>query len=150
MPTLITRNGGSLSSVDYMRVVKKAISDGVIDGCSMTKSGAAINITAGHIVACGALVEIESASMNVSASGELVLKIDTTSETPAQLLTRASSTLTQQDLTNGGTVYELRLATYTVSSGNVSAISIKVPNSPTVYVQQAQPSSPSVGDLWFW
>ena len=150
MPTLITRNGGSLSSVDYMRVVKKAVSDGVIDGCAITKSGNKIHISSGHIVACGALVEIETTSITVSANGELVLKIDTSSETPAQLIARTSANLTQQDLTTGGTVYELQLATYTVSSGNVSAISIKIQNAPTVYVQQTQPTNPATGDLWLW
>ena len=120
MPTLITRNGGQMSSLNFMRLVKKVIPDGILDGCGISKSGSVITVAAGHIVACGALIEVESTSITVSSSGELVLRIDTSSETPAQIIARDSATLTQQDLTTGGTVYEFRLTSYTYSSGNVT------------------------------
>lgn len=128
MPELITRNGGTMSSVNFMRIVKKAISDGIVDGCAIEKSGSTIRISAGHIIACGALVEIESTSLTVTASGELVLIINTGSTISAKVTARTSTTLTQQDLTNGGSTYELRLATYTYASGAVTSMSVTVEN----------------------
>ena len=124
MPELITRDGGPMSSVNFMRLVKRVIPDGILDGCAITKSGATLYIAAGHIVACGALIETEAASLTVSSSGELILKIDTAAEQKAQFLTRTPVTLTRQDLTNGGTVYELRLATYTYGSGSITGLSV--------------------------
>ena len=62
MPTLITRNGGQMSSLNFMRLVKKVIPDGILDGCGISKSGSVITVAAGHIVACGALIEVESTS----------------------------------------------------------------------------------------
>ena len=143
MPTLVTKNGGQMSSLNFMRIVKKAISDGIVDGCSVTKSGAVINVTEGHIIACGALVEVEATSFTVSANGELILRIDLTSETPAQLITRAPTTLTQQDLTIGGTVYEFRLAKYTFSSGSVTGISNAEDSTPSSSGQNSGNSTSS-------
>ena len=120
MSELITQNGHPISAENFMRLIKKVIPDGILDGCTVTKSGATINIAAGHIVAGGALVEVEATSLTVSASGELVLRIDKASDNPAQIVARAATGLTQQDLTNGGTIYEYRLATYTYSAGSVS------------------------------
>ena len=120
MSELITQNGHPISAENFMRLIKKVIPDGTLDGCTVTKSGATINIAAGHIVAGGALVEVEAMSLTVSASGELVLRIDKASDNPAQIVARAATGLTQQDLTNGGTIYEYRLATYTYSAGSVS------------------------------
>lgn len=124
MPELITRDGGPMSSVNFMRLIKRAISDGILDGCAITKSGSTINIAAGHIVACGALIETEAMALTVATSGELVLKIDTTAEQKVQFITRTPITLTKQDLTTGGTVYEMRLATYTYSSGSITSLSV--------------------------
>lgn len=120
MSELITQNGHPISAENFMRLIRKVIPDGILDGCTVTKSGATINIAAGHIVAGGALVEVEATSLTVSASGELVLRIDKASDNPAQIVARAATGLTQQDLTNGGTIYEYRLATYTYSAGSVS------------------------------
>ena len=117
-----------MSAENFMRLIRKTISDGVLDGCKITASGATIHIAAGHIVAGGALVEVDATSLTVSASGELVLKINTAAENDAQILARSATSLTKQDLTNGGTVYELKLAAYTYSSGTVT-INGKTPDS---------------------
>ena len=117
-----------MSAENFMRLIRKTIADGVLDGCKITASGATIHIAAGHIVAGGALVEVDATSLTVSASGELVLKINTAAENDAQILARSATSLTKQDLTNGGTVYELKLAAYTYSSGTVT-INGKTPDS---------------------
>ncbi len=124
MPELITRDGGQISSLNFMRLVKRAISDGIIDGCAISKSGSEIYIKSGHIVACGALVEVEDMSVKVSSSGELILRISMDGEKQAQIIARTSSNLTQQDLTNGGKTYETRLATYTYGSGSITQLTV--------------------------
>lgn len=124
MPELITRDGGQMSSTNFMRLFKCVIPDGVIDGCSINKSGSVIHIGSGHIIACGALIEVEDISVTVSSSGELVMRIDTAAENQAQIIARKSAPLTQKDLTNGGSVYELRLASYTYSSGSITSLSV--------------------------
>lgn len=153
MAVLITRNGGTLSSVNFIRLLKSAFSDGIIDGCEITKSGTTLSVGAGHLIVGGAYVEIGDVSGNVSGSGELVIRVDTASDTPAELELRNVQALTKQDLANGGTVYEMQLATFTYASGAISNLTVtagKAASSSTTYVQSAQPTSPSTGDLWFW
>lgn len=124
MPELITRNGGQMSSQNFMRLIKHVISDSILDGCAISKSGSTIYIGAGHIVAGGALVEVEAMSVTASTSGELILRINTADENKAQIIARTSTTLMQQDLTNEGQIYEMRLATYTYSSGSISSLAV--------------------------
>ena len=156
MSILITKNGGEMSSVNFIRLLKTMLTDGIVDGCSITKSGTTVNIGAGHLIAGGAYIEIGNASINISYSGELIVRVDTSSDTPAEMMIRPAQALTQQDLANGGTVYELQLATFTYSSGSLTALNVTVgkstanSGSENIYVQSAQPSSPNTGDLWFW
>ena len=154
MSELITRNGGPMSSANFMRLLKTALNDGIIDGCAITKSGANITVAAGHIMACGGLIEVSATTLTVSSSGEIVLRIDTNAETQASVLARTATTLTQNDLTNGGTVYELQLATYTFSSGAVGAVTTKLGTSKPkeahrIFVQDTEPTGVQEGDLWF-
>ncbi len=159
MADLITQNGHAMSSGNFIALVKSTLTDGALNGCGITSSGANITVAAGRIVAGGALVTLENSTVTASAAGELILRIDTSGEATASLIARASATLTKQDLTVTGNVYELQLATFGFSSGAVSGLSTKIgtakpktaaANLPGIYVQQAQPSSPSTGDLWFW
>lgn len=159
MADLITQNGHGMSSGNFIALMKSILTDGILNGCGITASGANITVAAGRIVAGGALVTLESTTVTASAAGELVLRIDTSGEATAALIARATSTLTQQDITVTGNVYELQLATFGFSSGAVSGLSTKIAtakprttaaNLPCIYVQQAQPASPSTGDLWFW
>lgn len=151
MSELITRNGGAMSSQNFMRLVKAALSDGIVDGCAITKSGNNINITAGHILAGGAFVEVNATTLTVSSDGEVILKIDTSAETPVSIIARTSAALTQQDLTNGGTVYELRLAAFTISSGSVNTLSGEARKARPIGYSYgtAAPSGGSSGDIYF-
>lgn len=156
MALLITKNGGEMSSVNFIRLLKSAFSDGIIDGCEITKSGSTLTIGAGFLIAGGAYVEIGDATVDISSSGELIIRIDTTSDTPAGMQIRTVQDLIQQDLANGGTVYEMRLATFTYTSGTISNLTVSASkispqnNTSEIYVQSAQPTSPNTGDLWFW
>ena len=126
MPTLITRNGGQMSSANFMRLVRCVIPNSIIDGCAITKNNSTIYIAAGHIVAGGALVEVEAMSLPVSSGGELVLRINLDDEAPVKIITRTAQTLTQQDIVDGGKIYELQLATYTYASGSIASLSVGV------------------------
>lgn len=143
MPELITRNGGQMSSQNFMRLIKQVIPDKIIDGCAITKSGSTIYIAAGHIVAGGALVEVDAASITVSASGELVLRINTADTTPARIIARTAATLTQQDLTNGGTTYEMQLATYVYGTNSISLLKVTAGSSSTASSSSASSGSTS-------
>lgn len=155
---LITKAGSPMSSGNFMRLMKSILSDGKLDGCGITASGASITVAAGRIVAGGALVVIESTTtVTASAAGELVLRIDTSGEGTASILARTAVTLTKQDITGAGTVYEVQIATFGFTSGAVTNLSIKIgaaapigASGRGIYVQQSAPSSPSTGDLWFW
>ncbi len=154
---LITKAGNAMSSKNFMRLMKSILTDGKLDGCGITSSGANITVAAGRIVAGGALVVMESTTVTASVAGELVLRIDTSGEGSASILARAAIALTKQDITGAGTVYEVQLATFGFSSGAVSGLSVKIgaaapigASGRGIYVQQSAPSNPITGDLWFW
>lgn len=155
--TLITKAGSPMSSGNFMRLLKSILTDGKLDGCGVTATGANITVATGRIVAGGALVTLDTTVVTASAAGELVLKIDTSGEGSAAVLARAAATLTRQDITGSGTVYELQLATFGFTSGSVSGLSVKLGTAKPVgtadagiYVQQTQPTNPATGDLWLW
>lgn len=159
MADLVTQTGHTMSAANFIALMRSILTDGSLNGCGITASGANITIAAGRIVAGGAIVTLESTTVTATAAGELVLKIEMSAEPTASLIARAAVTLTKQDLTVTGNVYELQLATFGFTSGAVSGLSVKLTsakpketadNLPGIYVQQAQPSSPATGDLWFW
>lgn len=138
---------------NFMRLLKTALSDGKLDGCGISSSGANITVAAGRIIAGGALVVVESTTVTASAAGELVLRIDTSGEGSAAILARAVTALTKQDIPGAGTVYELQLATFGFGSGAVSGLTIKLgtskPKSPyKISYGTAPPSGGNDGDIY--
>lgn len=138
-----------------MRLMKSILTDGKLDGCGITFSGANITVAAGRIVAGGALVTVESTIVTVTGAGELVLKIDTNAGT-ASILARTAAPLTQQDIAGMGTIYEIQLATFGFTSGSVSGLTIKIGtakpvggSSFSVTYGTASPSGGSDGDIYF-
>lgn len=112
--------------------------DGVISGCAMSYTNSAVNITAGYFSARGHLTKL-SGTTSVSlpnASGgnlycNLVYQIDL-SQTASQssftqgsfiILTGSTSypTVTQQDLDNGGTIYQLSFAKFIMGASGISS-----------------------------
>lgn len=151
---LITKVGNPMTPGNFMALMKSTLTDGVLNGCSITASGANITVADGRMVAGGALIVITSTTVTASSAGELVLRIDSGAGT-AEILVRQATTLTKQDITGAGTVYEMRLATFGFTNGAVSGLSIQIgtaapKGAPNIYVQQSQPSAPQPGDLWLW
>ena len=79
-----------------------------------------------------------------------VIKGTPVTGTPAAPSLTASALLTQGNV-NQIAIFNVRITGSEITS--VSRASVLLPASvsmPKIYVQQAQPSSPSVGDLWLW
>lgn len=110
---------------------------GVASGCAVaTTSGLGMTISAGWGIIQGCLFTIGAETITATAStsgtvdGRLLLHIDTATG-QGQLTTQASTplpALTQEDINTNGTVYELPLATYDVSTTTVSNLQNVAPS----------------------
>ncbi len=106
---------------------------GVIDGCNISKTNTTITVSDGWFVIKGALLrEQGGTTLNITHDGyySLVCEIDLTKEnTETSLLqatiklvrgTSAYPTLTQQDITNGGNIYQYEFARFKSSNSAIS------------------------------
>ena len=111
---------------------------GIISGVEIAHLGAnQISIGAGRGIVCGRtfVIEAETVLATLSASGtqngRLLLQIDLgNADAPASFITQAASVLpdlVQEDLNEGGTLYQLVLATYTVNTTTISSLSAVAP-----------------------
>lgn len=106
---------------------------GVVKGCSITYLGTnQIRLGAGYVYVCGRLVKIDEEIVlspfadEAGAAGELILKIDLLSDTPAKALARTPrQELVQTDINGEGAVYEYLLASYTVTDVAISGLTIE-------------------------
>ena len=106
---------------------------GVVKGCSITYLGTnQIRLGAGYVYVCGRLVKIDEEIVlspfadEAGAAGELILKIDLLSDTPAKVLARTPrQELVQTDINGEGAVYEYLLASYTVTDVVISGLTIE-------------------------
>ena len=111
---------------------------GIISGVEIAHLGAnQISIGAGRGIICGRTFvnEAETVLATLSASGtqngRLLLQLDLgNADAPASFITQAASVLpdlVQEDLNEGGTLYQLVLATYTVNTTTISGLSAVAP-----------------------
>lgn len=111
---------------------------GIISGVEIAHLGAnQISIGAGRGIVCGRtfVIEAETVLATLSTSGtqngRLLLQIDLgNADAPASFITQAASVLpdlVQEDLNEGGTLYQLVLATYTVNTTTISGFSAVAP-----------------------
>jgi len=101
---------------------------GIVNGCEMVPSGTNINISAGWGIVKGCIFNVESeaiacdAPTSGSASGRLLLQINVSTNT-ASFITQYGTTLpslVQDDINGGGSIYQMVLATYTISATTIS------------------------------
>jgi hypothetical protein len=110
-----------------------AISDGILTGCEITKSGASLSIAAGKIVACGRVCRANTLqTVQVTGSSgyaRLVLTIDKSKPVEQQVAIdvqyantiESFSALTKQDVNNDGTIYQMALCFVDLSgSGSIT------------------------------
>lgn len=104
---------------------------GIVTGCEVSSvGGSTLSITDGWGFAKGAIFSIEAQSITATMStsgtvnGRLKLRVDTGSQTGA-FVTEAAATLpalTQEDINGSGTIYDVPLATYSVSEITISDV----------------------------
>ena len=147
---------------DFFTALMKATFKNCVTSGSFVASagtGLTVNLTAGNGFVEGVFFYDDSASTVTctSATGTrtdlIVAKLNAASRTVTLEVKAGSTTI--------GTG-EVAIATVTVTGSAVTAVSNyarinclnidipTIPDIPGIYVQQAQPASPSTGDLWFW
>ena len=103
---------------------------GVADGIAVTNSGTNLIVSSGWGVIKGCVfgVTAETISANKpasgSANGRLLIELDATNGT-IQFKTQQGSTLpalTQEDINGSGSVYQMELATYTISATEITGL----------------------------
>lgn len=133
MIKLIQFDGVNVTPQDDGAVFDQALGSGIFFGCVVSATGGnQLTVTAGRGIASGRSFSVEQETINATTSqsgsvqGRLLIEIDiSNSDTPIKFVTQAQSplpALTQQNLNNGGTVYQLPLATYTVDAVQVSGL----------------------------
>lgn len=141
-----------MTPADLGRIYETILSDGIVQGCVMSYSGATLSMGAGYIMAGGKLLCVPSAvsrTINQATSGyaRLLLTIDLTKTATktnfeqAELSVEYSATsggfpsLTQSDVNGAGTVYQLAIAV--VSLGAVGITGIVEAIQPAVIPKEA-------------
>ncbi len=140
MITLKQFSGSRVKAIDDANFYYMLLqSSGILSGFAVTLTGTnQLNISAGYGFASGRMfyAEAESVSAALAPSGtqrgRLYIHIDlANTSTPAQFLTVAAATLpelVQEDLTGGGSIFDIPLAEYTVSAVQVSGLSYVAPS----------------------
>lgn len=138
--TLHTVDNGIVNAINDAKYYEKLTNSacGMVEGGVVTiVSANTLHITSGWGIILGRLFTIEAEDINVAVStsgtvnGRLKLVIDLSSaDTPISFESEARSSLpalTQEDLNNGGFVYELSLATYSIDELNATDITSNTP-----------------------
>lgn len=138
--TLHTVDNGTVNAIDdakFYEELTNSLSGLVAGGVCTVVSANTVHITSGWGLILGRLFTIEAEDIPVEVSssgtvnGRLKLVIDLSdSDSPISIESEARSSLpalTQEDLNNGGFVYEFALATYNVDELNVTNL---VSNTP--------------------
>ena len=116
---------------------------GVLGRCQPSVSNSYINFQSGYVQVYGRRVYVESGtkssvSLDRAANGYIVMKFDL-GNNEVTLEKKESTTnfptLTQEDLTNGGLIYELALAKYTKTTSSLNLVEGWTPD----YIEYALP-----------
>lgn len=132
----ITYDKQLFKSSDFSLMTKKFFNnnDGIVEGCSISKSGNNVVIGTGWFIASGYYTNIETEQILPISSGKLVYEIDLTKTNTTEIFNQGSfkiilGTPRKDDLFNGGTIYQLVFAeingaTITKKIGNIKGESI--------------------------
>lgn len=103
---------------------------GVADGVVVTNSGTNLIVSSGWGVIKGCVFGVTAETISAtkpasgSANGRLLIELDATNGT-IQFKTQQGSTLpalTQEDINGSGSVYQMELATYTISATDITGL----------------------------
>lgn len=123
----VTFDGCSVSARDHGVLFHGLLPDGVLRGCEVSLSGSTVTIAIGYLVACGRVIEVESAT-SVAVTGtqysQIVLTVNLSGPTFTLSCVNASSTsfpaLTQDDINDGSsTTYQVEIAVIDVANAEI-------------------------------
>ena len=109
------------------------VTDGIANGCELSIAGATLNLGAGNIIACGRNIKVPAAqaiAVTGASSGyaRLVLTIDLSASEDQQIKLDMEyaasesgfSSLTQEDINDGGTVYQTEIVRVKLGSSGIT------------------------------
>lgn len=123
----VTFDGCSVSARDHGVLFSGILPDGILRGCTVSYSAGSASISAGYLIACGRVIEVESTT-SVSVTGtqysQIVLTINASTPTFTLSCVNSSSTtfpaLQQDDINDGvSTTYQLEMAVIDVANNSV-------------------------------
>lgn len=120
---------------------RAAVPDGILSGCSISYTGAALTVAAGQMIACGrvfSLPEAKTLALTGATSGlaRVLVQIDlagTSSESEFEqvsFVTQYAATadafaeLTQDDVNASGTIYQMELCRAALSASGITSTTI--------------------------
>lgn len=105
---------------------------GVVDGINIQSNGTNIIVSSGWGIIHGAIFQVEQETIQAtvpasgSVNGRLLIELDVTNST-IQFVTQAAASLpalVQEDINTNGSIYQMPLATYTISTASISNLSM--------------------------
>ncbi|MBQ8994506.1 MAG: hypothetical protein IJ091_11315 [Oscillospiraceae bacterium] len=105
---------------------------GVADGIQINTSGTSLIVTTGWGVIKGCVFGVTAETIEASApasgstNGRLLIQLDATNGT-IQFMTQQASTLpalTQEDINGSGSIYQMELATYSITPTDISNLTV--------------------------
>lgn len=127
---LIRNTGETITAADDGRIIKNALGDGLFESVEFTISNGQINIPAFKGALSGRDFTFDAQSLvptlpttSTPVTGQIIVRIDLSSETPLSLITVLDPyELTYDDLNESGVVCEMKIATYTASLSGVISV----------------------------
>ena len=125
--------------VEDAALFRALVSDGIYDGCSITTLGSTLKLAAGRLVACGRCARVptdQDIAVTGASSGyaRLVLTIDLSASNTGTVFQQVKldveyaatlggfDSLTQQDLQNGGTTYQIVICVVSLAAAGITGI----------------------------
>lgn len=105
---------------------------GVVDGINIQANGTNLIVSSGWGIIHGAIFQVEQETIQAtvpasgSVNGRLLIELDVTNST-IQFVTQAAASLpalVQEDINTNGSIYQMPLATYTISTASISNLSM--------------------------
>lgn len=139
-----------VTAKDHGRLFQCMVTDGIMNGCSMSFSGPALTITPGYFMAGGRQMKL-TANTTVTVDGatsgyaRILLEIDLSQVATADTFEQAAfvvqyastpagfPTLTQEDINGSGTLYQFTFCTVTMGAAGISSIYSRAGNA-AVYI----------------
>lgn len=123
----ITFTDASVYAADHGALFNAFLTDGIVSGLDISMTGKTITVGAGFVNVKGRLIEHNTSdTFTESSTGvlrvKLILNVSTgvvSFGTDTATTEEKLSALTQEDINNGGTTYEVALAVGNLSSGTI-------------------------------